>query len=515
MKFILVAITGAIASATIPPPSPFNYGFSSSSDQNHIKQLEIHADSKFGMFMHNGPVTQWGVEIGWPLVCISFPCDVVRPNNTTKTLTNSQELAQHRQEYNDLAKTYNPVNFNATDIARRAKAAGMKYFVYTTVHCDGFLNWDSAISDYNIMNTPYGKDLFGEVVDAMKAEDIKVGAYFCTTRWGPDDSDFVYPDAMASLNSNGGEMPNYDIPTNQNLWDGYVQRFHDLIGEVAVKYQPDIFWFDCHNAPPYDTRIDDMYAAIRAENVDALVLVRGGVFSDWTELPDQSEETVKNMMPFERAAKSSPFEVCATIQENSQWTYSPFSGQKKTKKLLANLMMINAKGGNYLLNVGPMSTGEFAPEANERLDEMAEWMRVNGEAMGGTEPLFPYQSSSPVGKAGAQAYFMVRDEGAGGLSVYVMVPAEIPGDGTADENLEFDNEFVLESFRPQLMGKGVVLDDVELLGGSGEEGGVKFIIDNAHGISIKVLESAIEGGEKSLSNGMVFKLSFKQNGMEL
>ena len=310
-------------------------------------------------------------------------------------------------------------------------------------------------------------------------------------------------------------MPNYDIPTNQNLWDGYVQRFHDLIGEVAVKYQPDIFWFDCHNAPPYDTRIDDMYAAIRAENVDALVLVRGGVFSDWTELPDQSEETVKNMMPFERAAKSSPFEVCATIQENSQWTYSPFSGQKKTKKLLANLMMINAKGGNYLLNVGPMSTGEFAPEANERLDEMAEWMRVNGEAMGGTEPLFPYQSSSPVGKAGAQAYFMVRDEGAGGLSVYVMVPAEIPGDGTADENLEFDNEFVLESFRPQLMGKGVVLDDVELLGGSGEEGGVKFIIDNAHGISIKVLESAIEGGEKSLSNGMVFKLSFKQNGMEL
>lgn len=156
-------------------------------------------------------------------------------------------------------------DFDATALAKAAKAAGMKYVVYTTVHCDGFAQWPSNVTSYNAgLSSGRALNLYGDLVAAVRKEGLKVGAYLCTTQWGPDDADYVWPDPMTTLNSLGGEAPTYDPQDHPARWDAYVAKLHGMVAELADTYAPDIFWFDCHNAPPDDTRLDRLVPAIRA-----------------------------------------------------------------------------------------------------------------------------------------------------------------------------------------------------------------------------------------------------------
>ncbi|KAH8049714.1 alpha-L-fucosidase [Aureococcus anophagefferens] len=283
----IAALLGAAAAA-----SPWNFGQGSSNAATRAA-LESFQSDGFGMFIHNGPVTQWGTDIGWPLVCTTLPCTVPGPKNVPRNLTTTDELAAHRREYFDLAKTWDPKDFNATALARRAKDAGMKYVVYTT---------------------------------------------------------------------------------------------------LAKNYRPDIFWFDCHNAPPWDTRLDAVAPAIRAAN--PLVLTRNGVFSDYLELPDQSEAAVLQGVLDYQSFSGAPFEKPANL-------------------VIANLMLIRAKGGNYLLDVSPTPEGPLAASADGVLAELAAWMAVNGEALHGAAPAYPYSD-------GASAFYTSKAAG-DGLALYVMV----------------------------------------------------------------------------------------------
>ena len=144
-------------------------------------------DAKFGMFMHWGPVSQWGTEISFPLVCESLPCSPRGPNNSVAHITTTAELKAHRQSYAALANSFDPVDFDPQSMAKLAKAAGFQYLIYTTVHCDGFINWPSNLTNYNIKNTPHGKKgrgTFSELVKAFRAEGLKVGAYVCPRAGG-------------------------------------------------------------------------------------------------------------------------------------------------------------------------------------------------------------------------------------------------------------------------------------------------------------------------------------------
>jgi len=502
----LVALFVLVKTSQSLPPSPFNYGLSSKAADRTVAAIQSFQNANFGAFMHNGPVTQWGADIGWPLVCVSFPCDVQGPDNTTRTLTTTEELKAHRQEYIDLARTWNPMNWDAADIASKAKKAGMKYFVYTTVHCDGFADWDTNVTTFNVMNSPFGRDIYGELVDALRVEGIKVGAYLCVTQWGPDDKNFVYPDPLTTLNSNGGEIPTYDPAEFPERWDGVVDKLHNMVTELATKYSPDIFWFDCHSAPPYDTRLEQVVPHIRTSNEDALVLIRNGIFTDWTELPDQTEESVRNMMPFESAA--APFEVCGTLQASQQWAYDPLSDAKPASKILANLMMIVAKGGNYLLNLSPSPTGEFSTPANAVLSDLADWFVVNGEALGHNDgptfPLFPYQSVNAVGETGSVAYFTSKNLDGGGVVCYVMVPATMPGDGVDTPNDNFDNMYRISEFRAGLLAPGVSLSSVTLLGAS-DDAVVNYVLNDD---GLEIYAGNLDSSASSLKDGKVFRVEF-------
>ena len=144
---LLLAGTGAAAF------SPLNYGAGS----GNAPGLSWFSAAKLGMFMHWGPVTQWGTEISFPLICASFPCSPKGPGNVPVHIKDAAQLAAHRQAYRDLQHTFNPTAFNATDLAVRARAAGFRYLVFTTVHCDGFANWPSNVTAYNIANTPFAR----------------------------------------------------------------------------------------------------------------------------------------------------------------------------------------------------------------------------------------------------------------------------------------------------------------------------------------------------------------------
>jgi len=537
LLLVLVSLLTRAAALT----SPFNYG-SASNNKATITSLEWFSSAKLGMFIHDGPVTQWGTEISFPLICTGLPCAVQGANKSTVNITTIAELKAHREAYERLGTTYNPSSFNATHIAQTAKAAGFQYVVYTTVHCDGFANWISNVTSYNIANSALQppRDLFGELVLALRAASLRVGAYVCPTMW--NDDNFVYPDHLTALNKNGAEFPTYDTRTQPERWTRYLDHMHAMATELATKYSPDLFWFDCHDTPDImDTRLENLLGTIRAENPSSLVLTRNGVFSDYAELIDQSEAQAKAILGQPTIRAGTPFEIGTTLQASKQWAYDPTSKQKNTSIIISNLMMLSAKGGNYLINIPPGPTGVWAVGAENVLRDMSTWMEINGEALQhGAAPMEPYEI--PCGTS--VAYLMSREKvagsgggggGGGGVVVYVLVPATTPsgedvvaespvrGQPTGAQSIRandhdhgnaVDQLFVgkaispikCSGFRPDLMNSQLKMTRVELLGVPGE-----VVATQAwSGLTLDATKLLPSPVPSFLSNGVVYKLTFDE-----
>eukprot|EP00911_Craspedida_sp_UC1_P001240 UC1_evm1s935 len=214
----------------------------------------------------------------------------------------------------------------------------MEYVVYTTVHCDGFLNWDSNVSSYNIMNTPFKRDLYGELAQALRRHGLRVGAYVCPSLW--NNNNYWAPDALSAL----GPVcaPNYSPSVNSSLWNTYLETLHALVLELSTKYQPDLFWFDCSNEPPNtDTRLDVVLSAMRKANPDVVINTRNGIFSDYSETNDQSESSAVSILTQTLGQNAGVhFEVPSVLQTTHQWAYDPTSGQKPASEILANLILL-------------------------------------------------------------------------------------------------------------------------------------------------------------------------------
>ena len=134
------------------------------------KKIEEWKDARFGMFIHWGPVALKGTEIGW---------------------SRGKEVPV--EEYDNLYKQFNPTKFNADEWVSVAKAAGMKYIVLTTKHHDGFCLWNTRQTDYNIMNSPFKRDVVKELAEACKKQGIEFGTYYSTTDWHHPDFPLTSP----------------------------------------------------------------------------------------------------------------------------------------------------------------------------------------------------------------------------------------------------------------------------------------------------------------------------------
>ena len=351
--------------------------------------LPLFDAGKFGLFVHWGPVSQWGTEISFPLVCTGFPCDSVGPGNSPITLHNEGELAAHRAAYRALASTFNPIMFNASALADIAYGAGIRYITYTAEHCDGFSGWNATQNRaYSSVTTPFGRDIVGELLPAFRARGLRAGVYICPSTWNNDA--YWWPNATTAF----GQCcePNYDPldPAMAPVWSRYVSYLHTQVTELTQQYAPDHFWFDSGTYPPeVDTHIEMLVPAMRAANPNVVLHVRdGGVWHDYVEPNDHSEAIVGAILGLPYASAGDKFEVPGTLGD--QWAYDPHANYKSAPTVLRDLIPIVAKGGNYLMNIGLDSTGVWAPAALTTLANLTSWFAFAGEAVHGTQPMWPY-----------------------------------------------------------------------------------------------------------------------------
>jgi alpha-L-fucosidase len=291
--------------------------------------IEKWKDARFGMFIHWGPVSLKGTEIGW---------------------SRGREIPV--AEYDLLYKKFDAVNFDANSWVTVAKAAGMKYIILTTKHHDGFCLWNTRQTDFNVMNSPLGRDVVKELAEACKKQGIAFGTYYSTCDWHHPD----FP-----LTSPGGQKTR----DTSNL-DAYTTYLKKQVGELLLNYGP-LFalWFD----------VPQKFDAVRGQGVidfvrtiqpDIVINNRTGAKGDF----DTPEQRVGGFQ------LNRPWETCMTIA--NQWAWKPNDATKSLEQCLHTLIRTNGGDGNLLFNVGPMPDGRIEPLQVERLKEMGNWLEKYG-----------------------------------------------------------------------------------------------------------------------------------------
>ena len=300
------------------------------------------------------------------------------------------EWVKHREQiteedYQRYFAHFDPDLYDPKQWARDCKNAGMKYAVITSKHHEGFAMWDSQLTDYKVTNTPIGRDLIKEWVEAFRAEGLKVGFYHSVIDWHHPDYivDRIHPrrdDDREALNANRDMRK-------------YTEYLHGQVRELLTNYgKIDIMWFDF--TPPDKSRAD-----WDSEKLAKLVheLQPGIIMNDRIDYPESADfVTPEQYQPKEwptREGKRVVWEACQTL--NGSWGYDRDNLDWKSPELLIQLLIDSvSKGGNVLLNVGPTGRGEFDPRARATLAELGEWMRVNGRSIYGATAADDY--TAPV-----------------------------------------------------------------------------------------------------------------------
>ncbi len=346
-------------------------GITRESVESFNARMEWWRDAGFGMFIHWGPY--------------AVPAGVYKGNEVNhigEWIMNNAHIPI--AEYEEYAKSFNPVNFNAEDWAIQMKNFGVKYVVFTSKHHDGFSMWDSKVSQYDIKDfSIYGKDIINELSVACKKEGIKFGLYYSIMDWH-------HPHAQ-SIN-----FPNYNSNDSLRINPEFNSYFTDYLKpqlkELIQNYDPEILWFDGEWIPDYTHQMGmELYQYLRTLKPTLIINNRIDKGRQGMQgLNKQDAEYVGDFgTPEQEILKTSTdtdWESCMTM--NDTWGYkSNDQNWKSSKVLIHNLIDVASKGGNYLLNIGPKADGEIPAESLGRLNEIGNWLNTNGEAIYGTENL--------------------------------------------------------------------------------------------------------------------------------
>lgn len=358
------------------------------------RRLEEWKDLKFGLLMHWGPYSQWGVVESWS-IC---PEDLGWATGARKKGV-ADNYNDYLKAYENLKTTFNPTKFNPEKWAAAAKDAGMKYVVFTTKHHDGFSMFDTKYTDYKITDkgTPFSSDprsnVTKEIFNAFRSENFWIGAYFSKPDW---HSDFYWWKKFPPVDRNA----NYYIPKYPEQWKKFVDYTHNQINELVSDYgKIDILWLDggwvrkttdeevhnylkevydgvrwARNPQNQDIDMPGLVKEVRAKQPHLIVVDRA--------VPGEQQNYLTPEQHIPDTGLPYPWETCMTMA--GSWSYVPNDRYKPTNELIEKLVDIVSKGGNYLLNIGPSPEGEFAPDAYQRLKEIGQWMKINSEAIYGT-----------------------------------------------------------------------------------------------------------------------------------
>ena len=319
-------------------------------------RLSWFRDAKYGLFIHWGLYSILGGD--WKGVTAPHIAEWIM-----------RTLQIPLSEYRMLTKEFNPKDFDPSFYVRRAKQWGMKYIVVTAKHHDGFALFDTAVSDYSVMNTPYGKDIIRQFADACAREGMTFGVYYSQMQ------DWEHPD---------GDGNTWDFKKEEKVFSRYFyEKALPQVRELLTNYGSlGLIWFDT----PYDMPkplCEELAATVHSLQPDCLINGRIGYgLGDYRQAAD-------NLIPL--LSRPDAWESPMTL--NSTWGYSQSDNDfKAPSTVIENLVRIAGKGGNLLLNVGPDAHGRIPVRSDEILSEVGEWMQQYGESVYGTSnaPDFPY-----------------------------------------------------------------------------------------------------------------------------
>ncbi len=372
----------------------FAQAYYAPSDPKVAEKLSKWSDKKFGLFMH------WGIY-SIPGIVESWSINSEDANWIPRDSTISYD--EYKRWYFDLSKQFNPVKFDPTVWASYAKKAGMQYVVFTTKHHDGFAMFDTRQSDYKVTSAdvPFSSNskanITKEIFSAFNKEGFMIGAYFSKPDW---HSPLYWWPRYATPDRNN----NYDIRLHPQRWNDFKKFTYKQIEELMSDYgKIDILWLDggwvrpkaTINAevlswgapiPEWDQDIDmRSIAAMARSKQPGLIMVDRTVHGEY-----ENYQTPEQKIP--EKPLSYPWETCMTLGE--AWGYVPNDKYKSTNTLIHLLVDIVAKGGNFLLDVGPKPDGTFPEEAISRLVGIGSWMDINHEAIYATQPIAPYKAGN-------------------------------------------------------------------------------------------------------------------------
>jgi alpha-L-fucosidase len=334
---------------------------------NFDERLAWWRDARFGMFMH------WGVY--------SYAGGTWQGKPVRGYAEHIQRIMKipgpiYRR---DMAGHFEPTNFDADAWVSLAKAAGMKYIVITAKHHDGFAMWPTKVNDYNVMDaTPWHHDPMKDLKAACQKYGLKFGFYYSQAF---DWADTNAPGNDWDRNNPGGDkkLGGVDWWTNRPEFMNQARRYVDekaipQLLELIHDYQPDILWFDTAGKLPPSENLRIMKAVRQA---DPNVVISGRLVHDWGDYADTTDRPA-NFPPF-----AGDWEGIPTTDESYGWNQNDFS-YKPPSHFIQLLAKAAARGGNVLLNIGPMGNGDFDPHDVAILQGIADWWSVNGQSIRGT-----------------------------------------------------------------------------------------------------------------------------------
>ena len=357
---------------------------------------------RFGMFIH------------WGLYAIPARGEWVR---SVERISN--------EAYQPYFDQFNPDNFDPKAWARLARQAGMKYAVLTAKHHDGFCLFDSRLTDYKSTNTPCGRDLVREYVEAFRAEGLKVGLYYSLLDWH-------HPDYPAYGDRHHPMRDNQDYQGRPQEFARYIEYLHGQVKELLTNYgRIDIVWFDFSydNLSGETWKAGELVEMARSLQPHILIDNRLGGSGEsnrnfCTKNPPVyagdfacPEQIIPPEGFVDEDGQLVPWEACITLNKN--WGYAAADKDfKSAQQVVRGLVECVSKSGNLLLNVGPNARGEIPAECMEILGEVGEWMRLNSasiRACGRSE--FPKPDWGCYTQKGKWLYAHIYERGIGPVNL--------------------------------------------------------------------------------------------------
>ena len=332
--------------------------------QSREERLTWFRDARFGMFIHWGPSTLSGSEISWGI------------NIADRPEKGGEGLAHVPADvYHNLYKKFNPVKFDADRWCQLAKQAGMKYIVLTTKHHDGFclwpteqVRWDNVPGKprhYSIADTPYGKDIVGQLYTAAKKHGLKVGWYYSTRDWS---------------------HPDYNKGDNK-IYNSYYEA---QVKELMTRYKPDLMWYDSAFGRADQYTQPHLFKMMYDLNPKLLVNDRAasgtsGIPGEyWGVLVGDYDTPENHLGSFQYGRAWESCMILSNHPDSGGWSYRADAKTRSLKETIRLLSSSVCGDGNMLLNLAPQPDGQFRPEEEAILRGIAPWTAKYGEAIYGT-----------------------------------------------------------------------------------------------------------------------------------